>query len=243
MPITRPTYQLKFELDLPDEQPSAGLSTEDVLIRAQVARDKLEGGEAWPTGTDIPKWFENYLRLVHTGWPWRVACYVAWLAMPKPRKPKTQLELARDVLGLSSDRQLSVWMSKNPAIPAMVQDLRVGLIFEDLGEIVAAGVAVAKRRDYKSKGDRELIYKMTGLVGDKEEAKLPGGGRDLSSLTWEEKLALAGLDTPEAIERLKEKVRAERRMRESVIDGQIVIDPPTPELTDGKNHEPSSDAI
>lgn len=242
MAITPPTYQLKFALDLPDEQPPAGLTLEDVRIKAEAARHDLEGGALWVG--EPPAWFENYLRLAFTGWPWRVACYVAWLAMPKPRTPKTQLELAQKVLGLSSDRQLSVWTAKNPAIPEMVQKLRTGLIFEDLGEIIEAMVTVAKKPDYKSKGDRELIFKLTGMLGDTLEVKLPGGGTDLSKLTWEQKLELAGLNTPEAIEQLRAEARAQQRQSEGVVDGEIVETAPAEQLqlTDGLSDDTGSDA-
>jgi len=204
MAIKEPTYQLKFDLDLPDEQVASALSAEDIRIRSEAARAQLEEGGLWKDGKS-PVWFESYLKTVNGGWPWRVALLVVWLAMPKPRVPATQEELARQYMGLSSDRQFSVWIAKNPAIPAMVQDLRYGMLFEDLGEIFQAGIAVAKKQDYKSRGDRELIYKLVGILNDSVEVKTPDGN-DLSKLSWEEKLRLAGIENPEALVALRNKL-------------------------------------
>lgn len=218
MSIKQPDYQLKLALDLPEEAESSALSAEDIRLRSEAARARLEGGELWPIDpagkTTIPQWWEQYLTLIGGGWYWKVAVYMAWLAMPKPRWPASQDELARNVLGLTSDRQFSVWRARNPAIDAMVADLRYSMIFADLGEIIAAGVAVAKTHDYKGKGDREMIYKMAGLLSDKVEAEIftRNGDLDLSKLTWEEKLRLAGLDNPEALLALKQKLIEQQRV-------------------------------
>lgn len=213
MPIAQPAYQLKLPLDLPeDEAGSSALSTEDIRVRSEAARRQLEGGHVWPKDlsgeSQVPAWYEQYLKLVYGNWPWRVAVLIAWLAMPKPRWPATQDELAKNVLGLSSDRQFSVWMAKNPAIAAQVQDVRFALVWDSLGEVLAAGIAVAKTHDYKGKGDREMIYKMAGILSDKVEAEIfnKTGTVDLSKLSWEEKLRLAGLDNPEALIAMKKRL-------------------------------------
>lgn len=212
MPISQPVYQLKLALDLPDDEAGiSALSADDVRVRSEAARRQLEGGHLWPTNNDgeaqVPAWYEQYLKLIYGNWPWRVAVLIAWLAMPKPRWPATQDELAKNVLGLSSDRQFSVWMAKNPAIAAQVHDMRFAMVWDGLSEVLAAGMAVAKMHDYKGKGDREMIYKMSGILSDKEvEILNKSGGVDLSKLTWEEKLRLAGLDNPEALMALKQKL-------------------------------------
>jgi hypothetical protein len=209
MPISAPAYQLKFDLDLPEEESNSALSADEIRIRSEAARHELEGGTLWPsTGQEriVPDWYEKYLKLVAGGWYWRAAALVAWLSQPKPRFPKTQEELAK-MLGLSSDRQFSVWRAKNPAIDAQVRDMRYAMVYEDLGEVLAAGLSVAKEHDYKGRGDREMIYKMAGILTDKIEAEVSSkSAADLSKLSWEEKLHLAGLDNPEALMALKKKL-------------------------------------
>jgi len=210
MAISKPVYQLKLALDLPEEEAGAVLSVEDVRIRSEAARSKLEGGEWWPKG-EVPAWYAHYLKLIYGNWPWRVAVLIAWLSMPKPRWPATQDELARQVLGLTSDRQFSVWMAKNPAIAAQVHDVQFALVWDDLADVLAAGMEVAKTPDYKGKGDREMIYKMAGMLSDKIEADIydKTGNVDLTKLTFAEKLRLAGLDNPEALLLLKAKLADE----------------------------------
>ena len=120
MPIQKPDYQLSFDLDLPDEQPSGSLalSVEEIRLRSETARQAFEGR------TDM-KWLEEYSRLRDGGWDWRVAAYIAWASSPKvDRDPKTQDELARRHLGLTSDRAIATWRKKNPAIDEMVAILQ-----------------------------------------------------------------------------------------------------------------------
>ncbi len=230
MAVNKPSYQLKLDLDLPDaivaDAGALALSTEDIRLRSEAARQKLEGGELWPVGENgeknIPAWYEEYIKLLIGKWPWRVAVYMAWLAQPKPRWPETQMELAK-MLGLSSDRQFSVWRAKNPAIDAMVQDVRFGMIFERLGDVINAGLDVASIPDYKSKGDRELIYKLAGVLNDKIETNILNavGVVDLSQLSFEDKLRMAGLDNPDEMAEFKKELAAGRP---SFDDGEEVID-------------------
>lgn len=214
MPIRQPEYQLKLGLDLPEEAPASQvLSAEDVRIRAEAARAQLEGGNLWPKDaqgkSQTPAWYEQYLKLVYGGWPWRVAVLIAWMAMDKPRRwPATQDELAIKILGLNSDRQFSVWMAKNPAIAAQVHDVRFALVWDNLSDVLAAGMAVAMEKDYKGRGDREMIYKMAGILSDKVQAEIydKSAIADLSKLSFGEKLRLAGLDSAGALAALKEKL-------------------------------------
>lgn len=121
MPIQKPDYQLSFDLDLPEEPGDSAiqrLSVEAVRLRSEAARQALEGK------TDT-RWMEDYARLRDGGWDWRVAAYIAWASSPKTdREPKTQDELARNHLGLTSDRAISTWRKKNPAIDEMVAILQ-----------------------------------------------------------------------------------------------------------------------
>lgn len=220
MTIDKPTYQLKLPLDLPEEEAgNSPLSVEEVRVRAETARAQLEGGKLWPVSEKgevgsgkggAPDWFEEYLKLVGGGWPWRVAVYIAWLAQPKPRWPKSQHELATQVLGLTSDRQFSIWRAKNPAIDAMVEQARFGMVYDALGDIFAASISVASSHDYKGHHDRAMLYKMVGYLSDKIEADINNSGVDLAKLSFEEKLRLAKIDNAEEIIALRAKL-AKRR--------------------------------
>ena len=219
MPIKPPDYQLKLKLDLPEEEQVSGvsgdaLSAEDIRLRSEAARQALEGGVLWPKGAfgkvSAPAWYEQYTTLLAGGWSWKVAVYIAWKAQPKAHRwPENQDELATKILGLTSDRQISVWRMKNPAINAMVHDLAAGMVFDALGDAFAAMVAVASDEDYKGKGDRELMFKLAGILSDKSEISLKAGGEGkelLKNLSFGELLTLAGVDNQEAIMALRDKL-------------------------------------
>lgn len=108
MPVSRPAYQLPLSLDLPEPE-EKNISSEDARIKAEAARKTLEGmfGKI-----GSPKWLEEYGELMRGGWPWRVAAYIAWASSPRiGREPRTQDELARFHLGLTSDRVIATWRS------------------------------------------------------------------------------------------------------------------------------------
>jgi hypothetical protein len=210
MPIKEPDYQLKLTLNLLEEDTQGGgaLSIEEVRLRSEVARSQLEGGKLWPGGK-APEWHEKYLAMLVGGWDWRVATYIAWAAQPKTRRwPSTQEELAIKVLGLTSDRQIVKWRNKNPAIVAMIRDVAASMVFEALPDSFAAMNQVAAMADYKGRGDRELQFKLAGILTDKTELELTNrdGSADLSKLSWDEKLRLAGLDNPEALAAMKARL-------------------------------------
>jgi hypothetical protein len=214
MAIKPPEYQLKMALNVPDaDQAQDVLSLEEVRLRSEAARAGLENGTSWPVDpeTKLPKppaMMQEYYRLCAGGWPWRVAMYIVWLATPKRlRWPASQEELATQILGLTSDRVLSTWRTKNPVIDALARDIGVGRALERLTDSIDAMMEVAAIPDYKGKGDRELHLKMAGVLADGQlEVVKRDGLPDLSKLSWEEKLALAGLDTPEKIEAYKKEL-------------------------------------
>jgi hypothetical protein len=215
MPITSPSYQLSFDLDLPEEEltgDSAHLSPEEIQARKDVARAMLENPDMWPKVNGKPEkpfWYEEYMKLSVGQWPFRVAVLIAWLGTPrKYRWPKTQAELA-DMLGMASDRQFSVWRARNPQIDAIANKAWRDRVLNHLSDSVDAMLEVASQPDYKGRGDRELHFKMAEIL--KDQLLLNSTGNiDLSKLSFEEKLRLAGLDKPEELVALKKKLIAEQ---------------------------------
>lgn len=221
MPISGPAYQLTFDLDLPEEEADVStpaLSAEEIRIREEVARQKLESGESWSPDPDgekqEPLWWERYVMLRVGHWPFRVAALIAWLGTPRTyRWPKTQKELA-NLLGMSSDRQFTVWRAKNPAIDAMVGEFWKAEAIGRLPDSMNAMFKVAAQEDYKGNRDRELHFKIADILKDRSEIDLKAGGDAdalLKTLTFGQLLNLAGINTPEKIAEFKAKLEAERQ--------------------------------
>jgi hypothetical protein len=100
-------------------------------------------------------WWSAYLDLRSEGWDWRKAAFIAWSALPAEKRwPKTQQELARDVLGLHSDRTLRKWQQKNPRVAERIETALLAPLRERLPNVIAAWVAVAEMRDPSAHKDR-----------------------------------------------------------------------------------------
>lgn len=156
MPVQKPDYQLSFDLDLPeDDSDKSHLSVDEIRLRSETARQALEG-KALP-------WLDEYQRLRNGGWPWRVAAYIAWASQPRnKREPKTQDELARQHLGLTSDRAITTWRQKNPTIDEMIALLQAAPLWDYRAEVFQALTANAVKPDYKTHNDRKLFLELTG---------------------------------------------------------------------------------
>lgn len=111
----------------------------------------------------LPTYYEQFLELLDERWPWRVAAFIAWASSPKQNRwPRTQDELARDVLGLTSDRQIAKWRKNNPAIDDLIAGLQVAPMLEHRSDVIAALIRSATDPDYKSHQDRKLFLEITG---------------------------------------------------------------------------------
>lgn len=130
-----------------------------------------------------PEWMEQYQQLLNAGWPWRVACYIAWAASPKKtRWPKTQEELATEVLGLTGDRQIGTWRKKNPAIDEVIAVLQAAPLMAHRADVMQALADAASDPDHRNNPDRKLYLE---LIGDyvpraKVDLSKPVDGDDLS---------------------------------------------------------------
>jgi len=160
MPIPKVSYQLPLALDLPEAEEDAALNRDEMQMRSERARQALE---AMFGKSGAPRWLDDYLEMCKGGWPWRVAAYIAWASTPRgSREPKTQDDLARNHLGLTSDRAINTWRKKNPAVDEMVRMMQAGPLFKHRAEIFTALVAVAIKPEYKSHNDRKLALELMG---------------------------------------------------------------------------------
>lgn len=118
---------------------------------------------------DYVTWMGDYLVLRKEGWPWRVACYIAWASTPrKLRWPSTQEELA-SVLGLKSGRAIHKWRQKNPQIDARVASCGASILMKFRDNVLEALGLSASRSDSKHNSDRRLYLEMTGDYTPRQE--------------------------------------------------------------------------
>lgn len=133
------------------------LSAQDVRERRFAARSTLD---ADGMGED---WSEAFQRLINAGWAWRIAAYVAWASTPKiGRWPETQEKLATDVLGLTSDRQISRWRRQYPVIDQMIIDLQAESLLDARADVLFALKQSASDPSYRNSSDRKLYLEMVG---------------------------------------------------------------------------------
>jgi hypothetical protein len=223
--VTNLSKQMSFDWDLPEEESNSALSADEIQLRKDVAKIFIEDPVHWEKNDEgkpiKPYWFDRYINL-HEGnarFPFRVAVLTAWLETPKKyRYPKTQDELA-EMLGMSSDRQFSVWMAKNPQIRAVVHNSWHEKIMDHLNDSVNAMLEVAAEPDYKGRGDRELHFKLAKILSDSLIVN-NAGNVDLNKLPFQEKWKLAGLDTPEG----QEKLRQELAKAQPIVESFVIIE-------------------
>jgi len=158
--------QLKFDLDLDEvegDREERAISSQEARQISEAARQvfdqmRLAGREE--IGKD---WFDDYLKLIELGWPWRVACYMAWDSSPKiNRWPKSIKELAEDVLGLRSPRAIFTWRKNYPAINMIVTLMKYTPFYEYRRDLIKSTLNSAINDGYKGFNDRKLIYEMLG---------------------------------------------------------------------------------
>jgi hypothetical protein len=136
------------------------LSAEEMRKRSVAARYVLEEHVEENPGVD---WAASYHKLINAGWPWRIAAWVAWSTVPKSlRWPKTQNELATEVLGLTSDRTIATWRKKFPTLDQLIADLQADEMLDARADVLNALKLSASNVDYKSHQDRKLYLEITG---------------------------------------------------------------------------------
>jgi len=189
-PIQKPDWdylqQIPLGLEIDEVEPGI-VTPDEARLRSEAARSLFDDAEA------KPEWFARYAELRSAGWSWRVAAYIAWASCPrKNRFPKSQEELATKVLGLTSDRQIWTWRTKNPSIDETVALLQAAPLFEHRADILRALIDSATNPDYKHHQDRKVALEMMGdyvprIKVDAERRKID----DLDQLSEEELRAIA----------------------------------------------------
>jgi hypothetical protein len=177
------------------------VSPEEQAVRSEGARLGLEmrfkrgiGDEAIGDEGEIKQWVNEYTLLTQAGWPWRVAAYIAWCTVPRKfRWPRTQEELATQVLGLTTDRVIATWRRRNPAIDQVVAMFQAAPLEAHRLDFFRALIVSASNPDYKNHNDRRMALEMTGDYTPKVKAEVSRvkDSRDLSGMTEEELDALA----------------------------------------------------
>lgn len=166
---------------------------DEISKAAQGAFDALVAGSS--EGSEGHDWYQRYKRMAGAKVPWRIAVYVAWASVPKDRRhPKTQEELARNVLGLGSDRVITSWRMKYPEIDLTIAQLQSNELYEHRADVFDALIKSASTADYKNKPDRQLFLEMTGDYSPKvkiEDLRDPNS-KDLSKVPESKLRHLAG---------------------------------------------------
>lgn len=168
------------------EDEESMLSPQEMAQISEAARIAFEAKpELTKFAGSEKSWFEDYIRL-REFFPWRVATWIAWAASPKVgRWPKTQMELASTVLGLSSDRVIGKWRSKYAGIDTVVATMQAAPLMDHRRDAFEALAASAGSKDHRSNPDRKLFFEMTGdhtphmTIDDKRRA----ANRDLAGLS------------------------------------------------------------
>jgi len=166
---------------------AAGIgSLDEAQRKSDAARRIFEASEK------AEPWLDDYFKLRSEGWSWRQACYMVWAALPAAsRWPKTQQELATEVLGLTSDRAIRNWRAKNPAMETRIAQLAAGALGKARAEIYAALIQAASNPNPRAHADRKLALEMMGDYVPKQRLDLGMLPDDLSDVSTEDLMALA----------------------------------------------------
>jgi len=194
-PPTPPSLpQLANPLTLPGMEGALDPLSEAQLKSAE-ARAIFEATE------ESGPWMDDYWTLLDEGWTWRQAVYMLWEAQP-PRKriPHTQHELATRVLGLTSDRVISMWKQENPALVTRLRTLTVSVLEKARSRMLAALVESASKVDGRhSHADRKLALEMTGDYVRRQKVGV-GLIEDLEGASTEDLASMAQLPDWEVVD-------------------------------------------
>lgn len=135
----------------------------EAQIRSAEARRIFEATE------EYSPWFDDFWKLLDGGWKWRQAVYMLWEAQPpRKRKPKTQAELATEVLGLTSDRVISQWKKERPEMLVRIAKLTASALAKARSRIFDALIKSASDPNPRNHPDRKMALMMTGDLVERQ---------------------------------------------------------------------------
>lgn len=175
-----------------EPEPLPGMEADiDALDEAQLKSE--EARRIFEASEKAEPWMDDYFKLRREGWSWRQACYMIWAALPAAsRWPKTQQELATEVLGLSSDRAIRNWRANNPAMETRIAQLAASALGKARAEIYAALIEAASNPNPRAHADRKLALEMMGDYIPKQRVDVGAVlADDLSEVDTEDLIALA----------------------------------------------------
>jgi hypothetical protein len=188
--------QLKFNLPGLDEGLTLEEDAAERLITPEEARQISEAARLI-LERNAPTWQHDYILLRERGWPWRVACYMAWASSPRiGRKPGTLQELATTVLGLTSPRVVYTWRQKYPSIDTVITMMQASALWSHRRDVLDTLAEMAAKEDYKSHNDRKLYLEMTGDYTPRSMVGVGKAGKDgsIEALSDEELRAWMGAE-------------------------------------------------
>lgn len=142
-----------------------GMEDTNSLNEAQIRSAEARSAEArriFEVENGYDPWMDDYWRLVSAGWGWRKAVYMLWAALPPgKRRPRTLADLATEILGLTTDRQIHEW-KKNPAMDAEIARLAQSVLVKYRPRIYEALIEAATSPNPRAHADRRLALEMMG---------------------------------------------------------------------------------
>lgn len=156
--------------------------------------------------TEPPAYMAQLQRLLTANVPWRIAVYVAWASVPKyERIPATQEALAREVLGLTSDRRIADWRKRYP-IDQMIADLQGEMLMQYRPGVFDAIGWGASQRDYKAAAQQRLFVELTrDMPNPKIHVEDNRAVQDLGDLSDAELDALDGQIAKEMLKKIRDE--------------------------------------
>jgi hypothetical protein len=144
---------------------------------------------------DAGAWLDDYFALQAEGWSWRQAVYIIWASQPKAdRVPSTEVELATQILGLTSARAIRQWKQENPQLELRIRKLQLAELGRHRAEVLAALIESATNPSYRNFRDRDLYLKITGDYTPKELLQVGAATEaELGTASAEELEALASI--------------------------------------------------
>jgi len=162
-----------------------------LAMKVRMTKDESVAVDAAKAHLTVPGnlilWSADFYQLQDAGWPWRVAAYIAWASCPRrERYPRTQEDLANDVLGLTSDRQISKWRKNNSAIDEMIGIMQAAPLMDQRRRIFEALVESASDPSFHGAQDRKTALTMTGDYVPHMKVEIPRKPGDPLQMSDEE---------------------------------------------------------